>query len=179
MARAFPGHTDAQLEQRLKEKDVPPETRKKMETELAARKAGTSVAFATPQVGRGYDIWKKDDDTTQAAGQRMTTEVLGKLSTTLDGIAKRFDAFCVRADADFKDYGQSAGKKPLFGDLGREKDLAEGRANEKKAEVIKNRAKEAKSQLPYLKSEYKRLGTREAQDRIKAAEDLIEKAKNL
>lgn len=49
--RMFPAYTTAELKARLGAKDLPSETRTKMEAEVKAREAGTSVHFKVPQVG--------------------------------------------------------------------------------------------------------------------------------
>lgn len=54
--RRFPGHTDAELEASIG-RATDPIKREAMETELAARKAGTSRHFATPQIQGGAPIF--------------------------------------------------------------------------------------------------------------------------
>lgn len=54
-SRRFPGHTDAELEAGIV-RTTDPEKREAMATELAARRAGSSKSFATPQVHGGAPI---------------------------------------------------------------------------------------------------------------------------
>lgn len=53
--RRFPGHTDTELEAAIT-RATDPEHRKKMVDELAARHAGLSKPFATPQITGGKPI---------------------------------------------------------------------------------------------------------------------------
>lgn len=53
--RRFPGHTDAELEAGIA-RTTDPAKREAMMTELAARRAGSSKPFATPQIAGGTPI---------------------------------------------------------------------------------------------------------------------------
>lgn len=57
-ARRFPGHTDAELEAGIA-RVSDPEKREAMVNELAARRAGLSKPFATPQIAGGTPILRK------------------------------------------------------------------------------------------------------------------------
>lgn len=54
-ARRFPGHTDTELEAGIA-RMTDPEKREAMVNELAARRAGLSKPFATPQLAGGTPI---------------------------------------------------------------------------------------------------------------------------
>ena len=79
-ARMYPAYNTQQLKDRLTSAD--PETRRKMEAEIAAREAGTSVARVTPQVAWGAKDadQKRDADGKFGSGGGSSSQEINRKS---------------------------------------------------------------------------------------------------
>lgn len=85
----------------------------------------------------------------------------------------------IKHDPKNGQFSGSGGSGKMLGPKGAKEDIEAGKKYDEQPATIRARAKHAKENLAYYKSEYKRDPSREKQDRIKKAEADIEKAKNL